>query len=94
MCESFETFWQAYPLKVGKKPAREVYERIMKKTPPAKRQELEDNILQGSNRYIKNKPEWQDWLHAKTFLRQARWEDEYETVDTRIDDEINQRLGV
>lgn len=66
-----ERFWTAYPLKVGKKTALEVLERLHAADGTAF-----DDILAGIETYKRTKPPDRDWMHATTFLRQERWNDE------------------
>lgn len=68
----FDTFWQAYPRKVGKLAALEKYRT-------ARKMATAEEILAGVARYKQNKPGYADWCHAKTWLSQGRWLDEYET---------------
>lgn len=70
--EDFEGFWQAYPLKVGKKKARMTYARILKK-----REATQEQLMQGLERYKATKPDWQAYAHAQTWLNRAGWDDEY-----------------
>jgi hypothetical protein len=73
---SFDAFWSLYPRKVGKKPAREVWERLVRRGVDS------DAIMAGLRQYLADKPEWQHWCHPVTFLRQERWND-LATVEAR-----------
>jgi transposase len=74
--QRFDVFWQAYPRKVGKKPARKAWERIK----PSK--ELLGKMLKSiqaareSKAWKKDNGEYIP--HPSTWLNQERWEDEYE----------------
>ena len=37
-----------------------------------------DVLIAGVERYVRNKPDWQEWVHPATWLNQGRWLDEYE----------------
>jgi len=65
----FSEFWEAYPLKTGKKAAWKAFDKARKfaKTP---------QMLDGLHRYIANKPPDQAFCHASTWLNGHRWEDE------------------
>lgn len=70
----FEMFWREYPgQRVGKIPAQKEYAKA-RKTATA------EDILDGVRRYRANKPAWQQWAHARTWLHQQRWTDVYETA--------------
>ena len=69
--ENFLTFWKAYPSNVDKKRAFKAFSKVEK-----------DNIslntlLDGIKIYIKNKPDWQEYKNASTWLNGSNWEDEY-----------------
>lgn len=66
MAEAFDRFWEAYPEKVGKKPAALAFAKV------ASEVEL---IIEGLARYVQNKPADRQWLNPATFLNQRRWED-------------------
>ena len=72
----FETFWSAYPRKVGKAVARQVWERLAKGPEfvgrvldAIARQRQSDQWTREGSRFIP---------HPATWLRQCRWEDEIE----------------
>ena len=75
----FEQFWNAYPVRKGKRAAFNIWQRMDGEIPPIevllaaiKAQETEKSYLRATNAFC---PEWmypQGWLH------QARWEDEVE----------------
>lgn len=70
---SFDRFWAEYPYRVGKKPARIIFDRL------AKRQPVPFGVLiEGLRRYKATKPEWQGWAHPATWLNQERWDDQPE----------------
>jgi hypothetical protein len=64
----FETFWKAYPRKVGKGAAQKAWTAAVRKADP-------DRIIEGVERYP-----WPDdpafVPHASTWLNGQRWEDE------------------
>ena len=62
----FEKFWQAWPHKVGKPAAEKSFAKVAGEL---------DAILDGLQRYIRDKPPNRDWLNPATFLNQRRWED-------------------
>lgn len=68
----FEEFWNHYPLRVGKLAAQREYEKV-RKVHGATQAEL----LDGIDRYKRNKPAYADWAHARTWLHQGRWMDQY-----------------
>jgi len=65
----FERFWKAWPLKVKRDEARKAFSKAIGRA-------RVDDILAGMNRYIANKPDWQHWAHASTWLNGGRWSDE------------------
>lgn len=67
---SFDEFWSAYPRKIGKKAARREYEKALKETD-------HETIMAGVESYKRNKPDYADWCHPRTWLNQGRWEDDY-----------------
>lgn len=71
--DNFELFWSRFPRRVGKLAAAKAYEKALTMATP-------QEILDGVERYIANKPGYADWCHPVTFLRQGRWMDQYETV--------------
>lgn len=66
--EFSETFWPAYPNKVGKPKA-------MKAFAAARRRAELGVIMDGLRRYAVGKPEAREWLNPATFLNQDRWAD-------------------
>jgi len=70
--DGFETFWSAYPKKVGKGAARASW---------AKNNLPELDVLLSALRKAIASPDWQKEMgkfipHASTWLNQQRWEDE------------------
>ena len=61
-------FWQAYPNRVGKKPALAAFIKV-RKTHPL------NAILSGLERYIRHKPAERQRLNPATFLNQERFDD-------------------
>lgn len=68
----FEEFWAAWPIKRHKKEAERLYKAALKRAKHKK-------IMLGLEQYKKNKPPWQQWALASTWLRNDRWEDVWET---------------
>lgn len=79
----FETFWKAYPKKVGKEDARKAWKKIR----PG--QEFADQILKAVINNRANNPQWQREggrfiPNPSTWLNQGRWQDEFmEEKDVR-----------
>lgn len=69
--DEFEIFWRRFPRRVGKLAALKAYGK-------ARKLASAEQIVQGVDRYIANKPAYADWCHPVTFLSQGRWMDEYE----------------
>ena len=70
----FEEFWELYPKKVGRKPARNKYNIALKKTG-------HENIIDSLKTHLKS---WNGTAaeyipHATTWLNQERWNDEIES---------------
>ena len=66
----FDTFWNAYPRKIGKGDARKAFVKAIKLTDM-------ETILAAIDRYKSHKPDWQNFCHPGTWLRQERWEDDW-----------------
>jgi hypothetical protein len=67
----FEEFWELYPKKVGRKPARNKYKYALKET-------TQENLITSLKAYIeskKNEPSTY-LLNPATWLNQERWNDE------------------
>lgn len=71
---AFVPFWEAWPNKVGKPAALKAY------TGALKRGAAPDDILNGVQAYVREKPPDRPWLNPATFLNQNRWEDQPATV--------------
>jgi len=82
--KDFETFWKAYPKRVARKKALEVFEKLDQSLLPEILSALEKQKCSASWKDIKFIP------HPTTWLNQARWEDEPEPIDLRAERE---RLG-
>ena len=63
-------FWTLWPNKVGKPDALKSLARLRKRGVPFMR------IIEGEERYIRDKPPDRPWLNPATFLNQARYDDE------------------
>lgn len=74
--DDFNRFWQAYPRRVAKAAARREFAKAILKAPI-------ESILAGVEAYKRNKPDYQDWAHARTWLYNERWEDEWEGTEDR-----------
>jgi len=74
--EFHETFWPAFPNKVGKPKALTAFLKARKKD------SLED-IMVGLQRYVTGKPPDRAWLNPTTFLNQERWNDQPAPVQER-----------
>ncbi len=77
----FAGFWSEYPRKVGKAQAMQAYSKALRGTlrlqlscglGPATHEE----IIQGLERYKRDKPDYADWKHGSTFLNSVSWIDE------------------
>jgi uncharacterized protein YdaU (DUF1376 family) len=66
----FETFWKAWPHKVGKPAAVKSYQSAIK------RGHSHEQVMEGLRRYIRGKPPDRSWLNPATFLNQERYNDE------------------
>lgn len=66
----FDTFWKAYPRKVGKLAAQKAYRRARSLASPGE-------LLAGVEAYIAHKPAYADFCHPATWLNQGRWMDDY-----------------
>ncbi len=70
----FDTFWKAYPRRVGKLAAMKAWAKAERLSSP-------DEIMSGLQAYISNGlPEMNFIPHPATWLNQGRWWDEYETT--------------
>lgn len=66
----FDSFWEAYPRKVGKGTAKKAYAKAVRSASP-------EQILSGVQAYKANKPSYADWAHPTTWLNAERWSDVY-----------------
>ncbi len=69
MASEFEMFWDKCPVKKARLLAEKAYVKARKR---ATAQEL----LDGMDRYVENKPGWQEYAYPATWLNQGRWLDE------------------
>lgn len=73
--EAFETFWKAYPRRVGKGHARKAFEKSIRKT-------TIEAMLAAIELYVRHKPERIDFKHPATWLNGECWDDEWQSVPT------------
>lgn len=71
-----ERFWARYPNKVGKPKA------LAKLDAARKRGVAFQAIMNGLERYIRDKPVDRAWLNPETFINQERWADQPAAVST------------
>ena len=71
--DDFNTFWKAYPRRVAKGHAREMFAKAIRKT-------TLDTMLAAIADYIRFKPERIDFKHPATWLRAESWDDEWASV--------------
>lgn len=69
----FESWWEAWPHKVGKDAAWRVWQK--RKDKPALTE-----LLAAIERYKANKPADRAWCNPSTWLNQGRWQDEFEST--------------
>ncbi|WP_420354814.1 helix-turn-helix domain-containing protein [Bartonella choladocola] len=74
--EFHETFWPAFPNKVGKPKALISFLKARKK-------DSLETIMTGLQRYVTGKPPDRAWLNPTTFLNQERWNDQPAPVQER-----------
>lgn len=69
--DAFETFWRAYPRRIGKGAARKAFDKAI---------HLADlpTMLRAIEAYKRFKPSWQDFCHPSTWLNGERWSDEWD----------------
>ena len=63
---SFDRFWSVWPNKVQKLYAEKCFAKVADQI---------DAIVDGVERYIRDKPPDRPWLNPSTFLNQQRWKD-------------------
>ena len=78
--DTFDRFWKAYPLRVGKRAAEKKFRRIMETG-----EVTIDEVLAGVERYLAQVAERRatgfrdlQYCHPATWLHQGRWADEGE----------------
>lgn len=74
--DPFETFWRAYPRRIGKGAARSKFQQALRKT-------TLEVMLAALEAYKRHKPPERDWCHASTWLSQERWLDEWDEPQQR-----------
>lgn len=72
--DQFETFWKAYPRRIGKGAARKSFARAIKLTTLG-------TMLAAISEYVSRKPERIDFKHPATWLNQECWSDEWPAED-------------
>ena len=84
----FDTWWSAYPKKVGKQAAKTKWEALARKRAlPAM-----DELLAALDTYKQSVNVQRGFvLNASTYLHQRRWEDVYETLGNVVDFEAWKR---
>ena len=85
MLSGFQRFWAAYPRKIARSYCEKIWNGL-KLTP-----EQEESIVRSVQSHVQT--EWKGRVmtmipHPKTFLRQARWEDELEERAESLADDI------
>ena len=70
----FDSFWQKYPKKVGKEPARKAFVKAVKSHAIFDEIMISLDWQTKSQQWVKNSGEFIP--HASTYLNQARWQDE------------------
>jgi uncharacterized protein YdaU (DUF1376 family) len=65
----FDTFWRSYPHKVGKRAAMTAFSRALGRASL-------DEILDGVERYRRDKPADRNWCNPATYLNEDRWTDQ------------------
>ena len=83
--DAFETFWRAYPRRIGKGAARTEFTKAIVKTSL-------QAMLAALDAYVAHKPSWQDFAHPKTWLHQERWDDEWSPAPARNSMDAAQNL--
>lgn len=81
----FESFWSAYPNKVAKGKAYEVFQLLT--------EEIQTICVNAINKQVENNHFWKDWLndgfggdnppHPTTWLNQKRWEDNVVMIERK-----------
>jgi hypothetical protein len=70
--ELFNEFWDLWPTRIGKAPARKAFPAALGKASLT-------TILDGVRTYVRCKPADRPWLNPATWLHQERWNDEFAT---------------
>ena len=81
---AFETFWKAYPRRIGKGHARKAFERAIKLT-------TLETMLEAITAYITHKPPRIDYKHPTTWLNGECWADEWQSVPALLPTDRQQR---
>lgn len=67
----FKDFYDDWPNKVARKAGERAWDKAIRIASP-------ETIIAGRDRYIRNKPDYQAWMHPATFLNGERWTDKWE----------------
>ena len=80
MSTKFDEFWQAFPKKQGKSPARELWLKL-------KYNDIADTIIGHTVARAREDEQWKKGFipMPTTFLRQRRFEDEYVSIKPRYE---------
>lgn len=76
--QEFIEFWKLYPNKKAKGGAEKSFYKARKSGVS------QEDIMQGLQNYIDNKPGFQNYKHPTTWLNQGCWADEYETEQVTL----------
>ena len=85
IAEDFQAFWAHYPRKTGKLDAEKAYRN-------ARILATHEDLMAGIDRYIQGKPDYADYCHPGTWLRQGRWLDEYGSEPKKLVNDKTARI--
>jgi hypothetical protein len=78
--KAFETWWEAYPSKIGKAAAQRKFDTVRRSGTVTF-----EALMAGLEAYRRNKPPDRDWCHPTTWLNQGRWADEFGGASKSVD---------
>lgn len=81
--EQFEIFWRSFPRRVAKANARKAFAKAIKLT-------TLEIMLDAITKYVAHKPSYADYCHPASWLNGGRYEDEYEPVQARASESVDQ----